>query len=144
MWLYAAAWGMLLVIFVVVELATESLTSIWFAGGALVSVILALLQCGILWQCAAFLVVSVLLLAATRPVVKKMLAKKKVATNADALIGMEGLVTVSVDNLRHTGRVKVNGLDWAAQSYDGIFLAEGSAVAVKEIRGATLMVSLLN
>ena len=44
--------------FVVVEIATVGLTSIWFAGGALISLILCLCGVGLGWQIGVFFVVS--------------------------------------------------------------------------------------
>lgn len=46
----AMIWIGLIILFVVVEIATVGLTSIWFAGGALISLILCLCGVGLGWQ----------------------------------------------------------------------------------------------
>ena len=47
-------WLALIVIFLIVEIATVGLTSIWLAGGALAALVVELLGLGIVWQIAAF------------------------------------------------------------------------------------------
>jgi len=113
-------WFVLLVVFLVVEAACPiHLVSLWFAAGALVAAIISLLG-GQLWlQVTAFLVVSVALLAALWPVVKKFIRPKITATNVDATVGSQGYVTAQVDNLNAQGQVKLNGMEWTARSTDG-------------------------
>lgn len=57
----AMIWIGLIILFVVVEIATVGLTSIWFAGGALISLILCLCGVGLGWQIGVFFVVSLVL-----------------------------------------------------------------------------------
>ena len=60
-------WLVLLIIFAASEAVTVGLTSIWFAAGALVALLAALLG-GPMWvQITLFLAVSLLCLAARRP-----------------------------------------------------------------------------
>ena len=54
-------WLVALVAFLVIELITVGLTTIWLAGGALVAFILAILGVNIWVQIIAFVVVSFLL-----------------------------------------------------------------------------------
>ena len=68
-------WLAVLVILVIVELATMGLTTIWFAGGALIATISAALE-GPLWlQFVCFVVVSLVLLVRTRPVAMRYFKK---------------------------------------------------------------------
>ena len=60
-WLGAAA------IFVVIEIITMGLTTIWFAGGALVGAVMAAFSLPLWSQIIAFVIVSVILLILTRP-----------------------------------------------------------------------------
>ena len=66
-WLIAAA------VLLILELLTMGLTTIWFAGGALVGALTAALHLPVGVQVAAFVVVSVVLLIVTRPLAKKYL-----------------------------------------------------------------------
>ena len=60
-WLVAAA------VFVVIEIMTMGLTTIWFAGGALVGAVMAAVSLPLWSQIIAFAVISVILLILTRP-----------------------------------------------------------------------------
>ena len=59
-------WLILLACFLVVEAITVGLTTIWFAGGALVAAIASGLGAGILIQWVLFLVISLVLLIFTQ------------------------------------------------------------------------------
>ena len=58
----AAAWMALVIIFLVVELVTVGLTTIWLAGGAFVAFILAAVGAGFWVQLIAFFAVSFVLI----------------------------------------------------------------------------------
>lgn len=133
-------WGVLFVVFLIAEIATVAYVSIWFAVASLVSFIAALCGGSITLQIILFVVIAALLLLATRPLVNRYLSGKKVSTNADSVIGMEGVVRQEVDNLRLGGRVYVNGLDWAAKSSDGTVIPAGDVIIVEKIEGVTLVV----
>ncbi len=79
-------------------------------------------------------------LAFTRPFVKKVLRIQKESTNADRVIGQAGVVLEAVDNDLGTGRVKVMGLDWSAQTRDGGRIGEGEKIQVLSIEGVKLIV----
>ena len=109
-------WLVLLLLFAGGEAATVGLTSIWFAAGALAALIAALLG-GALWiQITLFLAVSLLCLAAVRPLAKKHLNNQVEHTNADRAIGQEALVTETIDCLRSRGAVKLGGIEWSART----------------------------
>ena len=72
-----------------------------------------------------FIVVSAVCLVFTRPFVKKVLAVKKVNTNADRTVGEFGLVTETIDNALESGRVMVDGLSWKARASDNTVLEAG-------------------
>lgn len=64
-------WLILFVILLVIEIFTMGLTTIWFAGGALVAFITGILGFGMVVQVIVFIVVSLVLLIATRPIAVK-------------------------------------------------------------------------
>jgi membrane protein implicated in regulation of membrane protease activity len=138
MWLIV--WAVATVVFVVVELATYGLASIWFALGSLAALVAAALG-GPFWlQLVLFVVVSVITLVLTRPLAKKYVNSRKQPTNADRVIGCRALVTESIDDLAGTGAVSVDGKDWTARTADGSKLPVGTEVTVREIRGVRLIV----
>lgn len=134
-------WLALVIIFVVVECLTVGLVSIWFAGGALVAMILAMAGAGAIWQDITFLVVSGLLLIATRPFVKKYLMNKKVKTNYESVIGRVAKVTEKIDNYNQTGAAFVDGKEWTARSTeDSVTFEAGTLVKVAAIAGVKVIV----
>lgn len=134
-WLIAAA------VFLVLEILTMGLTTIWFAGGSLMGALLAALDFSLGIQVTAFVVVSVILLILTRPLAKKYLNSKTVKTNADSLIGKTCIVTQTIDNLRAEGQVTVMGQVWTARSVqDEQILAKDTKVRVRSISGVKLIV----
>ena len=80
-------WLAFVILFVVAECMTVGLVSIWFAGGSLVAMLVAMAGAGIGWQMLVFLVVSAGLLMATRPLAKKYINNKKEKTNYKSVIG---------------------------------------------------------
>ncbi len=139
-WIYPVFWLVLVILFVAVEASTVQLVSIWLAAGSLAALIPALLGWSIWAQAGVFVVVAAVCLVFTRPFVKKVLAVKKVNTNADRTIGEVGLVTETIDNTLESGRVMVDGLSWKAKTADGAVLEAGTRVLVKEMEGVTLTV----
>ena len=131
-------WLLLGVLFAVVEGLTVQLVSIWFAiGAAVTAVAAAFTNLSLTGQFWLFLVVSAVLLAATRPLVKR---GKRVPTNADRLLGQIGIVQQAIDNDLEQGRVKVDGLSWAARTVDGKPLPENTRGRILEIQGAKVLV----
>ncbi|MGN1481718.1 NfeD family protein [Porcipelethomonas sp.] len=135
-------WGVIFAVMVICELVTFQLVSIWFAAGAIGGFIAALCDLSLANQLLIFVIVSLVLLAVTRPLLKKITFGKAQATNADLDIGKTAVVIEDINNDAGTGRAKINGVDWKAVSYDGIKIPAGTIVTVKEIRGSKLIVSL--
>lgn len=133
-------WLVAFIIFALVEAFTSQLVTIWFAAGSLMAFILALFNTPLWLQAVVFVIVSVILLIFTRPAARKLLFKKPVPTNADALIGQKGIVLERIDNLEQTGRIHISGLDWSALSKDGTPISKGSIVEVVGIEGVKAVV----
>ncbi len=133
-------WVIILIGAIVLEIMTVQFVSIWFAFAALVAVILAGLGTPVWAQLLCFVAVTLILLIATRPLVKK-LRGEYVRTNADMNIGKLAVVTEDVINERSLGRAIIGGVSWKAVSEDGEHIPEGSTVVIKDVDGAKLIVS---
>lgn len=134
-------WLILLIIFIGVEAATLGLASIWFAGGALVSVIAAALHAPVWLQIVLFLVTSLVLLYFTRPIAVKYFNKDRVKTNVESLIGKQAIVISEIDNLQSVGQVTLGGQEWSARSTEeGTKIPVGTVVVVEGISGVKLLV----
>jgi membrane protein implicated in regulation of membrane protease activity len=134
-WLFAAA------AFLVLEMMTMGLTTIWFAGGALVGALAAVIGLPLAVQIGAFLVVSVVLLVLTRPLSQRYFNNRTVRTNVESLIGETCIVTQTIDNLKAEGQVQIKGQVWTARSVsDDTVLQKDTQVRVHEISGVKLIV----
>ena len=140
----AIFWLILLVIFIVAEAMTTTLVSIWFAAGALVSLILSVFNVSVYVQIGAFIVIALVLLLSTRPFAKKFLDPQITKTNFDRIVGESGLVEEDINNLEETGAVKIKGITWSARSCDGSIISKGSIVEIIKIEGVKVFVSLKN
>lgn len=135
-------WLVVLIVCLVVEFSTMGLTSIWFAGGALLSMIIALIG-GPLWlQALVFLVVSIVLLIFTRPVAAKYFNKNRTKTNVDSIAGRQAIVTEKIDNLQGVGQIVTNGMEWTARSLDDSVIEEGAVVTIEKIEGVKAIVKM--
>lgn len=133
-------WLFIVVVMAVIEIITLGLTTIWFAGGALVAFVASLLGANLAVQIALFVVVSVGLLALTRPLAVRYLNKGRESTNAESLIGKKAVVKQEIDNLNAKGQVSVNGQEWTARSFEDKIIPQGATVEIVEISGVKLMV----
>lgn len=134
-------WLVLLILCIGIEVVTMGLTTIWFAGGALVAILASLLSAPTLVQVILFFLVSLLMLFFTRPVAVRYFNKDRIKTNAESMVGRQAIVTSEIDNLHSAGQVTVNGQDWSARSQDDrMRISVGDVVVVTAISGVKLIV----
>lgn len=134
-------WLILFVILLIIEIFTMGLTTVWFAGGALVAFVLAYAGFDLPVQIIVFLLVSILLLVLTRPIAIKFFNKERQKTNADSLIGQKAVVLETIDTIHGTGRVEVNGMEWSAKVDEATCIIEtGEIVVIEGIQGVKLIV----
>ena len=138
----SVAWLILLAFLIFIEIITLGLTTIWFAGGALVAFIVSLFYDNLILEIILFVIVSLVLLFFTRPIVKKYFNSTRTKTNYEAVIGKEALVTSTIDNINNAGWAIVNGLEWSARSVDGQIIEKGTKVIIESVSGVKLMVSI--
>ena len=138
-------WLGLVIVCCIFEACTTSLTTIWFAGGAMVSFVLALFKVPEWIQMIVFVIISVALLILTRPFVVKILKVGNVKTNIDSIIGQKATVIEDINNAQNTGRVTVKGQEWTARARDDDeVILKGTVVEVSEIAGVKLIVSIVS
>ena len=135
-------WGVLAVIFLIVEAACPiHLVSLWFVAGSLVAAFAAWLHWALWIQITLFVLVSGALLALFWPLVKKYLNPAVSKTNVDAVIGSTGLVTGAIDNVAALGQVRLGAMEWTARSTSGEPIPVGTQVRVDRIEGVKAFVS---
>ena len=138
-WLIAAGF------FVVLEIATMGFLVFWFAIGALAALAISFVTDSILIQALVFLVVSTILLFATKPLVNKFLPNDSfIKTNSYTVEGKVGKVTVDIEPIEGKGQVKVDGETWSAKSADEAYIPKDTEIIVEKIEGVKVIVKPLN
>lgn len=134
-------WIVVLVAALLVEAATFAMVSIWFAAGALGALIAAALGADLTVQLIVFAALAGLLLAFTRPLLKKLFPNRFIPTNSELEVGKTAVVTEAIDNETGSGRVKLGGVNWAAFSAENEKIPEGEIVTVTAVCSARLAVA---
>ena len=134
-------WAVVIVIFLVIESMTVGLQAIWYAVGALAALIAAMVGAPLWLQLVWFVLVSIAALALTRPLARKYVNGRVTPTNADRILGRECVVRETIDNLRGTGAVAVDGKVWTARMLkENETAREGETVIARRIDGVKLIV----
>ena len=138
---FVAVWLILVILFLVIELMTVGLSSIWFAVGALAALIAAIFGAPVAVQILLFMVLSVGLLIATKPWVSKHINSKVEKTNADRTVGKCVIIAEKVDNKAQTGMAVVDGQEWTVRTEsDDEILEVGQSAEVIRLSGVKLIV----
>ncbi len=127
--------------FLLVEFSTVALVSLWFVVGALAALAAALLGAAVWLQVLIFALISLLMLLALRPFLRRFVEPHKTPTNVDALMGKEAVVTEVIDNLAGTGTVRLEGKLWSARAANDTRIPAGMVVKVQSVEGVKLMVT---
>lgn len=115
-----------------------------FAIGALVAAILAFAGVGLGLEWTAFVVVSAALLAAMRPLAKRLDAGGPTkGVGAHRQLGVRTRVIEAIEGEHGHGFVMLGAEKWRAESSDGTPIPVGSSVTVTEVRGTRAIVSLV-
>lgn len=138
----AFVWLVLLVVLLLVEVMTLNLTTIWFAGGSLIALILAFIGVPFNIQAISFVVVSLVVLFLLRPSVVKRYNSSLTKTNVGALVGAEAKVIETINNDEMTGKAIINGQEWTARAIeDDMIIEKDQKAKVVEIKGVKLILS---
>ena len=134
-------WVVVFFVAVIVESLEPQLVALWFAGGALVALLLAtIFQVGILWQILVFIVTTVALLILTKPFVNRVSTRPTIPTNADVLIGKETLVEKGFGP-KQSGMGLQGDIHWKLIAKGDVSFKSGEFAIVQEITGNKLIVT---
>ena len=138
-------WFCLAILLLVVEMLTADLVCIWFGAASLLTGVVRAIfpKLGIGWQFLIFVLLSVILLIATRPLVRRfMRSARNKDTNLDRLFGRTAIVTERIDNLQATGAIRLGDIVWTARMLNEGECAEvGEYVVFQKIEGNKAFVS---
>jgi len=133
-------WLVLLVAALALESLSMQLFSVWFALGAAAALLSCAFAAPVWLQMLLFVAVTVISLAATRPLMKK-LQKKVQPSNADRSLGKTAEVLEEIDNLKGAGRIRVEGQIWSARmEEDRGVIPAGLTVETVAIQGNKILV----
>ncbi|MDD2627888.1 MAG: NfeD family protein [Clostridia bacterium] len=133
-WLIASS------IMFILEIFTVGFLLFFPAIGAFLAFIFAVFGATSELQVIVFVVTSLLMIAFIRPIVTKFFKSKDVAMNSKSVIGKNGIVIKTINNLDGRGQIKVAGEIWTAVSESDDEIAEGTTVLVQKVEGVKLVV----
>lgn len=128
--------------FLIIELLTTALVSIWFVPAAIITCLLSFVIDSFLWQTAVFIVLSAIFMVICRKIYNKHI--KKTVDEIDQnekLLGRTATVTEDANGI--TGRILVGDVYWRAVSENGESIPKGETVVIKGTKGTTLVIEKL-
>ena len=134
-------WLGVIVLSLIIEFVSISMTSLWFAIGGIISLILAAVGVGIVWQVCVFSIVSFTCLLSLRKLALKFLFKnKEEKTNTNSFVGKHYTLLKEI-NENQLGEVKIDGVIWSCKGEDDTkTILAGKKVEIVEIAGNKLVV----
>lgn len=130
------------IIFLIIEMLTTALVSIWFVPAAIITCLVSLFVDSIIWQIAIFVVLSAAFMVICRRIYNKHI--KKTVDEVDQNEKLLGkTATVTEDTNAVTGRILVGDVYWRAVSENGETLPKGEIVVIKAVNGTTLVINKL-
>lgn len=133
-------WGVMTLVFLLVEAMTPQLLSVWFAVGSLAALGSAALGAPVWVQILVWLAVSAAALFAMRPISRRFRQRGEERLNANRIIGRHGIVVQTIDPSRAEGQIRIDGVLWSAKCEGEEPIAEGVRVKVLRIEGVKALV----
>ncbi|MCX5775569.1 MAG: NfeD family protein [Firmicutes bacterium] len=138
---WIVSWVVVFVAALVIEIAVPGLVSIWFCGGAVVSLLFAIFGIDPIFQLLAFVVVSGVLLFLTKVIFKKNIGiQPTTPTNTDALIGCDILI-VSPCSKDYPGEGNIRDITWVVKTLDDVTFEKGEFAVIKAIKGNHIIIA---
>lgn len=136
-------WAIGVAAFIIIEIATVQLVSIWFAAGSLITLLCTyFFDITMLQQTGIFVVSSTILVIASMPYLKSRRNVEHIGTNTELEIGKSARVIEDINTANGSGRVTLSGIDWCAVPLsENEIIPAGSIVTVEKVQGAKLVVS---
>ena len=135
-------WTGILVICIVIECFTFSLTTIWAALASVPLIFISRTSLSLQVQILIFAVITLLLIIGTRPLALKLLRKEK-NENINNLEGQKVIVTKKITATEKGEAKASNGVIWTAKSNNSSEIEKDSVCRILKIEGKTLIVELI-
>ena len=130
-------------IFFIAEIITTGFLVFWLGVAGLITMCISFFTDNLMIQASVFVILSAVLILATKPFVNKFVNKKETTekTNAFSIIGKTAIVIKDIDSINGVGQIKVDGEVWSAEGVNGSNIEKGTKVEVKEIDGVRAIVA---
>lgn len=137
------AWIIVGIFFLIVELCTTALVSIWFVPAAVITCFVSLVVDSFLIQTVIFLVLSVIFMMIFRNIYKKYI--KKPVDDVDPCEQTVGKVGIATENCdANSGKVLLGDIYWKAATENGEIINQGEKVIIAGVKGTTLIIKKEN
>ena len=133
-WLIAAG------VFLILEIFTMGFLVFWLSIGSLLAALVSLITNSIIIQTAVFVFSSILLIFATKPLVKKFAEKDNAKTNVYSLSGKKAIVIEDINWSTGSGQIKFEGQVWSAKTEEQVNIEKGTEVEIIKIEGVKAFV----
>ncbi|MCL2559644.1 MAG: NfeD family protein [Turicibacter sp.] len=135
-----AIWFWVTLIFIVIEIETLGLISVWFVFGAFVALVTSIFIPSVLIQAIVFIAVSFLLMLWLRSyAMHRFRNASGRKNNIEELVEMPCVVVSAIPAL-DLGEVKLQGKIWRSRSDSGTAYHEGDRPKILRIEGNTIIV----
>ena len=133
-------WLLVAIALIVIDIVTSSFIFMCFSLGAIVAIMLSLLEISVAWQIVAFLVVGVATVSIGYPWAKKKFKAdvNHVPTMEQTYIGKE---MIANEDMEEKSKIKVDGIYWTAYN-KGKIIKKGEKYTITGIEGNKLIVKL--
>lgn len=135
-------WLVVGIVFLVIELLTTALVSIWFVPAAIITCLSTFVIDSFLWQIAIFVVLSAIFMIVCRRIYNKHI--KKAVDDVDQnekLLGKTAKVTEDTNAI--TGRILVGDVYWRAVTENNETIPKGATAVITGVDGTTLKIEKL-
>lgn len=136
----AWVWLGVFAVSVIIEAATQGLTTVWCAVSALLMIVISLTEIPVGWQILIFCLITIALFITTRPVLLRKMNSAKTKTNVNSILGQEVIVTKAVSKFEKGEAKSTNGVIWSISSKSGEDIPCDAVCIVREVEGNTLYV----
>ena len=128
-------------VFFVAEMLTVGFLIFWLGIGSLLAMIVSFFTSNLIIQTSVFVISSIILIFATKPLVNKFLGNKdNVPTNVYSIIGKKGIVIQDINVTAGTGQVKIKGEVWSAICDENLSIPKDTEVTIVNVQGVKVFV----
>lgn len=125
---------------VVGEVFTAGFFLLWFGIAAAIAGIAAMLGLNAGWQWGIFVILSAALFGTSRKFAERFTKQQPPGIGADRFVGRQGVVLEEIDNIKNTGRVRIDKEEWRADSAGGDVIPKGTIIVVTRLDGTHAVV----